>query len=99
MPGLVGKCGGNRVGRKKNQHSATIRVKTGSGENYQGILSLGNSHEKQYICKVLKYSFTDCKGKNSNHIVKRLNHGLAGHLKLVSPMGADKHHVTLEVTP
>lgn len=50
MPGLVGKCGGNRVGRKKNQHSATIRVKTGSGENYQGILSLGEfSREAVYM--------------------------------------------------
>lgn len=90
---------GTELEEKKNQHSAIIRVKIGSGENYQkDSKSRGILTGKQYICKVLKCSFTDCKEK-SNHIVKRLNHGLAGPLKLVSPMGADKHHVILKVTP
>lgn len=64
MPGLVGKCGGNRVGRKKkNQHSAIIRVEIGSGENYQRILSLGEFSREAVYMQGLKILLHRLQGK------------------------------------
>lgn len=64
MQGLVGKCGGNRIGRKKkNHHSATIRVKTGSGENYQRILSLGEFSREAVYMQGLKILLHRLQGK------------------------------------
>lgn len=67
---LTAECQGRLVNveaavelQEKTQHSATIKVKTGSGENYQWILNLGrNSDKEQDICMVLKCSPIDRKG-------------------------------------